>query len=218
MLEWLAQVDEEDRAAIRVVLAHITEGQRLDVVRFADHAGVHALASGGELRRYIYLVAGSVGEFWTDLCARKLEHFSGLAVAEMRSLGRRYGEALQLINILRDCGADLRAGRCYLPADELRAAGADPQQLPENRRGFETVFRHWRSVAAEQLQDGFSYARALRNRRLRIATALPAMIGARTLELLERAGADALNRTIKVPRKDVWTFLARLFLAAGHLK
>ena len=41
------------------------------------------------------------------------------------SWGSRYGQGLQLINILRDAGTDLRHGRCYLPADELQALGID---------------------------------------------------------------------------------------------
>jgi farnesyl-diphosphate farnesyltransferase len=47
----------------------------------------------------------------------------------MRALGRAYGSGLQLINILRDMGADLAARRCYLPADALAAAGLTPADL-----------------------------------------------------------------------------------------
>ncbi len=36
--------------------------------------------------------------------------------------GKRYGKGLQLINILRDAGSDLRAGRCYFPNEELAMA------------------------------------------------------------------------------------------------
>jgi farnesyl-diphosphate farnesyltransferase len=38
---------------------------------------------------------------------------------------------------------------------------------------------------------------------VRAATALPALIGARTLALLDQAGPDALQRTVKVPRSEV---------------
>jgi farnesyl-diphosphate farnesyltransferase len=47
------------------------------------------------------------------------------------------------------------------------------------------------------------YSRAIRNRRVRTATVLPALIGARTLALLHKAGASALHHTIKIPRRDV---------------
>jgi farnesyl-diphosphate farnesyltransferase len=47
------------------------------------------------------------------------------------------------------------------------------------------------------------YARAIRNRRVRAATVLPALIGARTLALLRKAGDGALHSTVKVPRREV---------------
>jgi farnesyl-diphosphate farnesyltransferase len=47
------------------------------------------------------------------------------------------------------------------------------------------------------------YSRAIENRRVRGATVLPALIGARTLTLLNAAGSMALERTVKVPRREV---------------
>jgi len=47
------------------------------------------------------------------------------------------------------------------------------------------------------------YSHSIQNRRVRAATVLPALIGARTLSLLEDAGAAALQRTVKVPRDRV---------------
>jgi len=38
---------------------------------------------------------------------------------------------------------------------------------------------------------------------VRAATVLPALIGARTLSLLDAAGPTALQRAVKVPRGDV---------------
>ena len=47
----------------------------------------------------------------------------------MRALGVQYGQGLQLVNILRDAGDDLRKGRCYFPADELDSLGLSPAQI-----------------------------------------------------------------------------------------
>jgi farnesyl-diphosphate farnesyltransferase len=52
----------------------------------------------------------------------------------------------------------------------------------------------------------------VRGARVRVATALPALIGARTLSLLR--GAPAGTR-VKMPRRDVRGLLARLALAGG---
>ena len=56
---------------------------------------------------------------------------------------------------------------------------------------------------------------AIRNRRVRIATVLPALIGARTLTLLRGAGATALRRHIKVPRKEVRAIVLSLVSSLG---
>ena len=111
-LEWLEQTSEADRDDIRAVLEKITHGQMLDLHRFDNPAQVRALQTAADLDEYTYLVAGCVGEFWTRLCFRHLRDFASLTQDEMLALGRRYGMGLQLINILRDAGTDLRAGRC----------------------------------------------------------------------------------------------------------
>src|SRR6266478_2528725 len=56
---------------------------------------------------------------------------------------------------------------------------------------------------------------AIRNRRVRTATVLPALIGARTLALLRDAAATALRRHIKVPRREVRAIVASLVLGFG---
>jgi farnesyl-diphosphate farnesyltransferase len=97
------------------------------------------LARVEELRAYCYVVAGIVGELLTELFG---------AAPALSEAGRRFGEGLQLVNILKDAPSDAREGRVYLPAsvpradivklarddlrtaeryiDELRAHGASP--------------------------------------------------------------------------------------------
>ena len=126
----------------------------------------------------------------------------------MSELGKRYGMGLQLINILRDAGSDLRHGRCYFPEEELTAVRMTPAEILREPDRFRPIFRKWREKAEEALESGMQYARAIRNRRVRAATVLPALIGARTLALLRDAGATALHRQIKVPRKEVRSMIS----------
>jgi farnesyl-diphosphate farnesyltransferase len=202
-LKWLEQTGGADRGDIRAVLEKITHGQMLDLHRFDNPAEVRALQTSADLDEYTYLVAGCVGEFWTRLCFRHLRDFAGLIPDEMLSLGRRYGMGLQLINVLRDSGSDLRAGRCYFPEDELGAVGLSAAQILSQSDRFQPIYQRWMEKAQDGLQCGMQYSRAIRNRRVRAATVLPALIGARTLALLRKAGASALQRTIKVPRREV---------------
>jgi len=202
-LKWVDQTGGADRDDIRAVLEKITHGQMLDLHRFDNPAEMRALQTAADLDEYTYLVAGCVGEFWTRLCFRHLRDFTSLILDEMLTLGRGYGMGLQLINILRDAGSDLRAGRCYFPEDELRAVGLSPAQILSQSDRLQPIYQRWMEKAQDGLECGMRYSRAIRNRRVRAATVLPALIGARTLAVLHKAGAAALHHTMKVPRREV---------------
>jgi farnesyl-diphosphate farnesyltransferase len=209
-LEWLEQTERADRDNIRAALEKITQGQMLDLRRFDDPVQVRPLKTSADLDEYTYLVAGCVGEFWTRLCFRHLQAFASSIQDEMLALGRRYGMGLQLINVLRDAGSDLRGGRCYFPEDELSAVGLTAAQILSEPDRFQPVYQRWMEKAQDDLERGMWYVRAIQNRRVRAATALPALIGARTLVLLRKAGASALHQTIKAPRHEVRAMILSL--------
>jgi len=202
-LEWLNEMSSADRDEIRSVLAKINEGQALDVERFQNPSQVVALETAADLDRYTYLVAGSVGEFWTNVCFHHLPDLADKTQEEMVSSGVNYGKGLQLVNILRDVGADLRAGRCYLPADELHSLGVTPTELRTSPERADPLMRTWLERAEQGLTAGLEYACAIKPWRVRLASALPALIGARTLALLRKAGSDPFRQKIKVNRSDV---------------
>jgi farnesyl-diphosphate farnesyltransferase len=206
----LASLTADDRHDIRDVLAKINRAQVLDVERFGSGNGIRALSAADELNEYTYLIAGCVGEFWTRICDRHVANFAELPTEQMLELGRRYGEGLQLVNILRDVGSDLRVGRCYLPNDEVAAAGITPEQILEQRRQFIPIFRKWLAQAERGLKAGMEYSVAVRSRRIRGATVLPALIGARTVALLRDAGEAVLDQKVKVSRKEVQRILRKL--------
>ncbi|MBA3609640.1 MAG: squalene/phytoene synthase family protein [Chthoniobacterales bacterium] len=193
-IDWLAQLEPANQADIRAVLKIIVRGQELDLERFGDPATAAPLRTAAELDEYTYLVAGCVGEFWTRLGFRHLPNFATRPPEEMTELGILYGQGLQLINVLRDRAADAAAGRGYLPAEELAQSSV------------EEVFAHWLGRAEEKVGRGITYSSSLTNWRIRYATVLPALLGARTIALLRAAGPAAPK--IKVPRKEVRHLLA----------
>jgi farnesyl-diphosphate farnesyltransferase len=217
-LDWLEHVDTADRNDIRVVLEKIAHGQMLDLERFDNPAEIRALQTAADLDEYTYLVAGCVGEFWTRLCFRHVRDFASLREDEMLALGKRYGMGLQLINVLRDAGSDLRAGRCYFPQAELSAADLPAAQILSEPEHFQPIYRRWLEQAKTGLECGMQYSRAIRNRRVRAATVLPALIGARTLALLEDAGVAALQRTVKISRQEVRRMILSLAVTLGSRK
>jgi farnesyl-diphosphate farnesyltransferase len=126
--------------------------------------------------------------------------------------------ALQLINVLRDAGSDLRAGRCYFPEDELNAVHLTPSQILSEPERFQPIYRRWLENASVGLTSGMQYSSAIKNRRVRAATVLPALIGARTLALLDASDPTALQRTVKVPRREVRAMILSLSLALASRK
>ena len=209
-LGWLESLDRDDSEDVRRVLRHIIQGQRLDLDRFELKLAPGALSTAAQLDEYTYLVAGCVGEFWTELGFRHLPAFASLPRQQMRELGRGYGMGLQLVNILRDAGADLAAGRCYFPADELAAAGIEARDIASKPDRFEPVWQRWQAQAQRGLDLGIRYADAVNSRRVRAASALPALLGNRTLALLRLAGPGRLQHKVKMPRREVRQVMGRL--------
>jgi phytoene synthase len=74
-----------------------------------------------DLATYCYGVASTVGLMSMYIVGFKTMQAIPYAI--------KLGVALQMTNILRDVGEDLRSGRLYLPLDELRAFNLTPEQL-----------------------------------------------------------------------------------------
>jgi farnesyl-diphosphate farnesyltransferase len=217
-LTWFNQIEHADRNDVRVVLEKITHGQMVDLERFDNPQEIRALETAADLDEYTYLVAGCVGEFWTRLCFRHVRNFARLSEDEMLALGKRYGMALQLINVLRDAGSDFRAGRCYFPEYELNVAHLATSQILSEPERFQPIYKTWLEKAKAGLDSGMQYSSAIENRRVRAATVLPALIGARTLGLLDEAGAGALQRTIKVSRHELRAMILSLAINLASRK
>ena len=191
----LEELPEWQRASVRKVVAIITEGQRWDLDRF-EGEGVVGMEKDEELRDYTYRVAGCVGEFWTEIGFGVDPGFAEGSREEMMAWGQAYGRSLQLINILRDVPEDLTNGRCYLPG-----AKTNEELLAERQR--------WVDEARAGLDQADRYARALRGKRLRFATVLPAMIGRKTLDRLEGTSWDEWEARVKVSRREVYQLMAQ---------
>jgi farnesyl-diphosphate farnesyltransferase len=171
------------REALREVLDAITRGQRLDL----DHFGLASpnapveLPGDDALFAYADDVAGSVGRFWTRIASQSDARFASQPLDAMLAWGTRYGRALQWINIIRDLHEDLPNGRAYL----------NPGRVDE-----------WLKRAEAGLHDGLRYTASLRTRRLRLATVLPAMIGAATIRKLRESGTGYLTERVKISRDE----------------
>ena len=215
----LLTLSPADLKLVREVLATITSGQELDLRRFAAAAAgkIIALETAAELDDYTYRVAGCVGEFWTKICRAHLFPNAKLDEAGFLADGIRFGKGLQLVNILRDLPADLKNGRCYLPAERLAAAGLRPETLlsPANEKNFLPLYHEFVDQAEAHLAAGWRYTNALpfAQMRVRLGCAWPILVGQRTLTRLRAAGVRELQQRVKVPRGEVYVILLRSLLA-----
>ncbi len=217
----LSHLDAADREAVRGIVTTLTQGMEFDLRAFpAESSGqLVALHEYADLDRYTYLVAGCVGEFWTNMT---WAHAPGSLAGEpevMLARGVRFGKALQLTNILRDCGKDLRIGRCYLPSSILARYGLAPEELlhPVNAQRARPLLFELVRRDLDHYRAAIDYTLALRPSwlRLRLACLWPVLIGLETMGLLVRneAWLDP-GKASKITRSGVYRIMARSLLLA----
>ena len=153
-----------------------------------------------ELTTYCYGVASTVG-----LMSMHIIGFDG---AEALPYAIKLGVALQMTNILRDVGEDWRAGRVYLPQEELADFG-----LNENDLAAGLITEHWRSFMRFQLERNRRlYAESLPgisllHREGRFAIAAAAQLYCGILDAIERADYDVFTQRAYVGK---WSKLRML--------
>ena len=210
----LPQLSEHDQAAVRDVVTTLTRGMELDLRVFPDESSgnITALQEYAELDHYTYLVAGCVGEFWTKMTYAHFPNaLKGSPEAALHR-GVRFGKALQMTNVLRDCGKDLRIGRCYLPATLLQRVGLNPPDLllPSNSLVARPVLFELIRKALEHFREAIAYTLSIPrfSIRLRLACLWPILIGLETLSLLVN-NDEWLNPAwvLKIKRTDVYRII-----------
>jgi len=133
VLSCLHALPGPSRDILREHVRRSAEGM-IEVVARSGADRMLRLGSIPELRDYCYVVAGIVGEMLTELF---LLNHPRVAPARdfLRARSRLFGEALQLVNILKDAEVDEREGRIYLPpaqqADVMALARADLRAATE---------------------------------------------------------------------------------------
>ena len=213
ILSALKLLEEGDQSLVRQVLATIFSGQRLDLQRFSQASSrqIVPLETSNDLEDYTFRVAGTVGEFWTRLCHRHLIPSQPEPAPTRIQSAIRFGQGLQLVNILRDLAPDLRMGRCYLPRAELQRENLEPAELlqPENWPRLRPLHQRWVDQAEEYLREGWAYTldwpRGLW--RVRLACAWPILIGLQTLKLLRVGNPLDPAVRIKISRTELRALL-----------
>lgn len=195
------QLPSWQQVIILKVVRSVCEGMEIDLQTFPDeHSGtVHAFQTANELENYCHLMGGEPGVFWSELIASTVA--LPLEKDTFLALGKQIGDALQIVNILRDLPRDLRIGRCYFPQEELRTHGLSVSDLlqPENAARFEPIKQKWICWGRENLKAAFTYFQTLPKTQLahRAAVAWPVLWAADTLNKLSRT-TNLLDPSVRV--------------------
>lgn len=122
-----------------------------------------------DLRLYCYRVASAVGLV-------SIEIF-GYRNAACRDYAVQLGLALQMTNIIRDVGKDLRSGRIYLPQEDL--ARFDYFETELRQRRYTDAFVRLMEFESDRAENFFSRAAALlprQDRRSMVAAEIMASV------------------------------------------
>jgi phytoene synthase len=181
----------------------LIDGVGMDVVpqRFETFA---------DLEPYCHRVASSVGL----ICAE----IFGYRDPVVREYARDLGVALQITNIVRDVGVDLRQGRLYLPLADLAEHGVTEDDIAREvaaaGRGV-TNPRVAALLAAEAARAREFFARAERElpqaeRRAVLAAEIMRAIYEETLDRIEARGFDVFSGVVKLHRLTQARIAARV--------
>jgi phytoene synthase len=116
---WLTQLKKGTSCELRAhTIMELVQAMQLDTHHLAlliegvlSDFGLVNMQDESELRRYCYLVAGTVGLMMCQILGAKNPHAKKFAID--------LGIAMQLTNILRDVAEDAAAGRQYIPQSWL---------------------------------------------------------------------------------------------------
>jgi farnesyl-diphosphate farnesyltransferase len=211
----LSQLSEPDREAVREIVTTLTKGMEFDLRTFPDESSgqIVALREFAETDLYTYMVAGCVGEFWTKMTYAHAPGTFKESPEIVVERGIRFGKALQMTNVLRDCSKDLRIGRCYLPTTILDRFNLTPQDLllPETSLRARPVLFELTRTALDNFREAVTYTLSIpaSRIRLRLACLWPVFIGLETLLLLVNNDHWLDPAKIsKVRRGDVYRIMA----------
>ncbi|MDI2029531.1 squalene synthase HpnC [Saccharopolyspora sp. TS4A08] len=182
-------------------LAKLIEANRRDqhVKRYADFA---------ELLDYCALSANPVGE--------SVLHVFGRAEEGLIALSDRVCTALQILEHLQDLAEDHRAGRIYVPAEDLARYGCQELDLaaPRASTALRGLVRFEVERARRMLRDGSVLVGALSGT-ARVAVAGYVGGGLATVAAFAAAGHDPLAAPVSPSRSRTFAEWARLHAMGG---
>ena len=200
-LEWAVQDLMARRGIPQVEMSGILQGVSADLTS-------KGFATWNELQAYCHGVASCVG-----LVSIRI---FGCTQAASREYAVQLGYALQLTNILRDVGQDLREhDRIYLPQEDLERFGVAESDLRAQR--LTPAFQAMMEFETQRAREFYAAARAsltpADKPKLRAAETMR-RIYTRVLELMEADGYQVFTKRYRVSTPGKLSYLARAVIGS----
>jgi phytoene synthase len=166
-----------------------------------DLSGTH-YATFDDLLLYCYRVASTIGLIAIEIF--------GYRNPRSRDYAIHLGTALQLVNILRDLHSDLDCGRLYLPDEDLRRFGVEPQDLLDGQPSDRfTALMHFEADRARHYFKLARQALPREDRRSMVPAEIMAAIYWRLLGRIRQRGGNASSQRVGLSRPlKFWTALS----------
>lgn len=160
-------------------------------------------ATFADTEAYCRLVAGSVGRLSLGVFGHEGDD------ADASRLADDLGVALQVTNILRDIAEDRGMGRVYLPADEIKRRGCEPD-LSGPPSAMADLVAHFATVGEQFYRKGLPLLDLL-DRRSRACVAAMSGIYRQLLRQIAAAPGSVLDRRVSLstPQK-LWVAVKSL--------
>lgn len=166
--------------------------QDLEKTRYVDFA---------ELQTYCYRAAGVVGEVSARIFGMQTPNNP-----KTLEYARTLGEALQLMNIVRDVGEDARRGRIYLPNEDLVKFNVPVSEILQTKttNAFKTMMQFQYERAAATYDHALAALPSEDTRAQRPGLAMGAIYRA-LLEEIKSDGFGVLERRVSLtPIRKLW--------------
>lgn len=163
------------------------------------------LATLDELDEYTYFVAGTVGKLLSELFLAKTGSISNKNRQIIENNCLQFGKALQFVNILKDCRADIQEGRCYLPAELFTKYNCSLDDFVDSKNSVQVakIFVELNSLAEGYLDNALNYISALplSQWRIRLFCIWPVVLAYKTLGCTQKNLQSMLSNSFKLKIK-----------------
>jgi phytoene synthase len=160
-----------------------------------------------DLSLYCYRVASTIGLIAIEIF--------GYTDPRTRDYAVNLGQALQLVNMLRDIQSDARRGRVYLPLEDLEQFGVRPAELLSG--AYHDPFIELMQFEGDRARHFFSLARRSlppQDRRAMVAAEIMAATYWRLLGRIEKRRYNVFGERLRLPALEKLWIAVSVYLGA----